>query len=144
MFNRKIAYAFIGVLVLLLLATPTFAALPPRPTPEPAATALPPSKTLGGWIELRVQNAKTQRTVVQWQDSAGKWIDVDSWRGAFDGVTDGVGKKTWWVDQISFGPTPFRWVVYDGASNQVLAQSQPFNLPTENKQTIVVNVSIAP
>lgn len=143
MLKRRIVFALAGILVLLSLATPTFA-LPPRPTPPPAATSIPPARTFGGWIELRAQNAKTQWTVVQWQDSAGKWIDVDSWRGAFDVVTDGVGRKTWWVDQSSFGPTLFRWVIYDGASNQVLAQSQPFNLPSENKQTVSTQVSLAP
>ncbi len=135
---------FASIVGLMLFGTSTVAALPPRPTPAPVPTSVPPARALGGWIELRVQNATTQWTVVQWQDSTGKWIDVDSWRGAFDSVSDGVGKKTWWVDQATFSTTPFRWVVYDVATKQVVATSQPFNLPTENKQTMSVQITIAP
>ncbi|MBI5029561.1 MAG: hypothetical protein HZB51_03480 [Chloroflexi bacterium] len=143
MFKQKIIIALVVVFALSMLTTPALA-LPPRPTIAPEATAVPPARTIGGWIELRVQNAKAQWSVVQWQDSAGNWIDVDSWRGAFDSVSDGVGKKTWWVDQTSFTTTPFRWVVYDAATKQIVATSQPFNLPTENKQTVSVSVTIAP
>lgn len=143
MLNRKFIWALIGLLVLLAWATPTFA-LPPRPIPPPENTPLPPARTLGGWIELRAQNAKSQWTVVQWQDSAGNWVSVESWRGAFDSIGDGTGKKTWWVDQSSFSATPFRWMVYEPTTNQVIATSQPFNLPAENKQTVTTLITLAP
>ena len=142
MFKRKIIFALALVFVLPMLATPALA-LPPRPTPAPETTTVPPARTIGGWIELRAQNVKGQWSVVQWQDSTGNWVDVDSWRGAFDSVSDGIGKKTWWVDQTTFTITPFRWVVYDAMTKQVVVTSQPFNLPTENKQTVNVSVTIA-
>jgi len=143
MFKRIIVLALGLMIALAMRATPA-QALPPRPTPVPEATSIPPARTIGGWIDLRAQNAKAQWSVVQWQDSAGNWVNVDSWRGAFDAVSDGVGVKTWWVDQATFGTTPFRWVVYDATTKQVVATSQPFNLPTENKQTVSVQVTLAP
>lgn len=126
-----------ALLVAMALVTPASASLPPRPT------AAPP-RIVGGWIELRAQNGKAQWTLVQWQDSAGNWVNVEAWRGAFDAVTNGVGVKTWWVDQALFGATPYRWVVYDPTNNQVVAASAPFNLPIENKQTVSTALTLTP
>ncbi len=118
--------------------------LPTRPvfeTPIPGPGA---SKPVGGWIQLQVQGATdpSQWSDVQWQDSLGVWHAVESWRGQFDQVMNGVGTKTWWVDQYSFGPTPFRWVVFDDTGKTVLVTSEPFNLPTQNQQWVVVTVSL--
>jgi len=147
MLNLKSSSALVAFALFLLaiaLVTPVNADLPPRPTEPPPPTDAPRMRALGGWIELRAQNVKSQWSVVQWQDSAGNWINVESWRSAFDSVTGGVGKKTWWVDQTSFGPTLYRWVVYDASNNQVLAQSAPFKLPIENKQTVTTEITLAP
>jgi hypothetical protein len=124
-------------------------ALPPRPTiepiAEPTAAPLPPGpKLVGGWIQVRVANGSGQWTVVQWQDSAGNWNNVEGWRGAFDTVVNGVGTKTWWIEQPLFGAPNFRWVVYEPGSGEVLGQSQPFSMPQENRQTVTVEISIAP
>jgi hypothetical protein len=116
--------------------------LPPRPTPEPTSVPGPPeSKPRGGWIELRARevNRSSIGSVVQWQDSLGEWHDVDSWRGEFDEVVYGVGTKTWWLDEWLFGAGPFRWVVYDQTSGQVLARTAPFTMPREHRQTVSVD-----
>lgn len=136
--------AFALFLLAITLVNPVSADLPPRPIPPPAPTDVPQPRLLGGWIQLQAQNAKAQGTVVQWQDSAGNWVNVESWRGAFDAVIGGVGTKTWWVDQSTFGPTPYRWVVYDPTNNQVVATSAPFNLPSYNKQVVTTAITLAP
>lgn len=120
--------------------------LPTRPvfeTPAPGPGS-GPSRPVGGWIQLQVQGTTdpSQWLDVQWQDSLGVWHTVESWHGQFDQVMNGVGTKTWWVDQYTFGPTPFRWVVLDGTGKTVLVTSQPFNLPTQNQQWVVVTVSL--
>jgi hypothetical protein len=152
MSTRNLLFMLAGVVALLAIALatrPALADLPPRPTHQPPPTEVPQPKLIGGWIELRVQltpgvNAQNLEMVVQWQDGLGAWHNVDSWRGAFDSVTDSVGRKVWWVDQYTFGPTPYRWVVYESGSNKMLAESKPFNLPRENRQTVTVEVSLAP
>lgn len=122
--------------------------LPTRPvfeTPMPGpGLGSGPSRPVGGWIQLQVQGATdpSQWSDIQWQDSLGVWHTVESWRGQFDQVMNGVGTKTWWVDQYTFGPTPFRWVVLDGTGKTVLVTSEAFNLPTENRQMVVVTVSL--
>jgi len=138
----------VAIVLLLVFGTSSlFAAplgLPPRPTLEATATleALP-AKLIGGWIELRAQVGEWQDVTVgvQWLDRSGMWHDVESWRGKFDEISNGVGRKVWWVSQYTFGPTSFRWVVYDGMG-QVLTQSQPFGLPRENRQSVLVKVRL--
>ncbi len=123
-----------------VLAAPS--SLPPRPTPIPTRAPGPAeSKPRGGWIELRVQaiNRPNISSVVQWQDGQGEWHDVDSWRGEFDEVVYSVGTKTWWLEEWLFGAGPFRWVVYDQTSGQVLARSAPFTMPREHRQTVSVD-----
>ncbi len=143
MSHRKILVGLIALMILLAFASPTWADLPPRPVPLPP-TPEPIDRLVGGWIELQAQNVKGQWSVAQWQDSAGNWVNVESWRGAFDSVNEGGGVKKWWVDQASFSVTPFRWVVYEPRTNQIIAMSQPFNLPTQNRQTVSVSVTLAP
>jgi hypothetical protein len=119
--------------------------LPPRPVFEaPPESGSGESKPMGGWIQLQAQGATdlNQWLDVQWQDSLGIWHTVDSWHGQFDNVANGMGAKTWWVDRFTFGPTPFRWVVYDTTGKNVLVTSSTFNLPTQNQQTVNVMVSV--
>jgi hypothetical protein len=121
--------------------------LPPRPvfeTPVPE-TGSGPTRPVGGWIQLQAQGGAdlSQWVDVQWQDSLGVWHTVDSWHGQFDQVMNGMGVKTWWVDRYTFGPTPFRWIVYDSSGKNVLITSASFNLPTQNQQTVVVSISLS-
>jgi hypothetical protein len=119
--------------------------LPTRPVVETSTpeSGSGPTKPVGGWIQLQVPGATdpNEWSDVQWQDSLGVWHPVESWQGQFDQVMNGVGTKTWWVDQYTFGPTPFRWVLFDGTGKTVLVTSEPFNLPTQNQQWVVVVVS---
>ncbi len=123
-----------------------FAALPPRPTPEPPPP-VPPADTnpYGGWMELDVaaQSATGLASVVQWQDSAGTWHDIEGWRGAFDTSAGGVSTKKWWYDQWILGQGPFRWIVYRGDTGQNVGESKPFSLPTVPRLTLVVDVPLA-
>ena len=73
--------------------------------------------------------------VVQWQDSAGGWHDVEGWRG------DIHSSQHWWVAARDFGKGPLRWAVTDGPDGQVLGASQTFQLPDTANQTLVVTVS---
>ncbi|MBI4786757.1 MAG: hypothetical protein HY782_06905 [Chloroflexi bacterium] len=134
----------LGVMLLiaaLALVPTTQAALPPRPTVPPTPIVEPPYKPVGGWIELRAQNAPGGNvwTIVQWQDALQTWRDVVEWRGMFDETRDAIGQKTWWVEQRDFG-LRMRWLVYLETREQVVCESQPFDAPRENKQTVVVPV----
>jgi hypothetical protein len=142
----KLMLFAVVLVVLMLFPLAVSADLPPRPTPESApTTGTAPPKLAGGWIELRAQGAPAGAwSVVQWQDSAGAWQNVESWSGGFDTVENGAGKKTWSVDQWIFGAGPFRWVVYDKRGGTTLATSALFTLPKENRQTVVVQVTLAP
>ncbi|MBI4789210.1 MAG: hypothetical protein HY782_19430 [Chloroflexi bacterium] len=125
---------------LLASAAPARASLPPRPT-LPIVAESPPPKPIGGWIELRAQNVPSGNvwTIVQWQDALQARHDVIEWRGRFDEIEDGTGRKTWWVAQKDFGMR-LRWLVYTEAREQVVCESQPFDAPRENRQTVVVAV----
>jgi hypothetical protein len=121
--------------------------LPPRPTPAPpsSATGVPgEGKPTGGWIQLRAQAPATVWSIVEWQNDQGAWVPVEGWRGAFDSYADGVGQKKWWVDQYTFGPTPFRWVLYDPATGAVISTSTPFASPKENRQTVNATAGMTP
>ena len=54
-----------------------------------------------------------------------------------DGIT-----KLWWVASDNLGDTPFRWNVYDVEGGELLVTSEEFGLPTQNKQTVVVEVTL--
>jgi hypothetical protein len=134
--------------------------LPPRPataTPTPLPTEEPrtqrkPVKPAGAWIELDCQLSAPSRsahwaelwTAVQWQDSAGRWHDVEGWRGNLDELANSVGKKVWWVAEKDFGTGPFRWVVRRGEDGELLAGSEPFHLPEADRETLRVGVVLAP
>jgi hypothetical protein len=87
----------------------------------------------GAYIELDLQGATADVwTVLQWQDGAGRWYDIEQWRGTLDAN----GRKKWWVAAKDFGTGPFRWVVTQGPDGPVLATSLPFNMPSEAYETV--------
>lgn len=71
---------------------------------------------IGTYIELVAPEHAGAWTVVQWQDSAGNWHDVEGWRGTLDDR----GVRRWWVDAKDFGTGPFRWVI-EGANAASMA-----------------------
>jgi hypothetical protein len=152
-FKRIVWFVVVASLTgagLMRLPTSTArAALPPRPaTPTPVPQTVreetaADTKPVGAWIQISVSNVTTQSVIVQWQDTQGEWHDVTSWGGQFDTLENGMGIKTWWVDQSLFGTPNFRWIVLD-AKGQMLTPSQVFTLPTEKNQTLAIQVSLVP
>ena len=162
-FGVRTALIVVGtgaLLVVLLISSVMPAALadlPPRPpTPAPPAPKAPVS---GGEIELDVRFSPTWpwssfpwqslRTVVEWQDAWGMWHDVTGWQGGLDDATIGetgtvVGKKVWWVASADLGRGPFRWLVFRGDEDQAAAVTDPFDLPSSDGQTVVVDVLLEP
>ena len=132
---------FISLMVMFAPAKPA-QALPPRPN-TPTPTALPPSAPketpdedwlTGAYIRLQAAtpDGAPLWCVVQWQDDAGNWRDVEGWRG----YTEDGGKR-WWVAPKDFGRGPFRWAVY-GGGGAVLGTSDVFSLPAAAGQETVV------
>ena len=92
---------FLILVSVLLLAWPPLltdagpAGLPSRATPTPR----PPDverddKPAGAHIVLPVPSAPVGAwTIVQWQDSAGGWHDIEGWQGTLD-ESD---QKMWWL-----------------------------------------------
>jgi len=79
-------------------------------------------------------------TEVQWIDDNYMWHSVDAWRGPLNERYS----VSWAVLPTEYGKGPFRWVVYDGEGGHILAASSWFFLPSRNKQTLHVNISLAP
>jgi hypothetical protein len=135
--------SIVTVFSLLALASPpapTYA-LPVRDTPTPtrARERDRDSKPVGAHIELHAPGSPAGAwAVVQWQDSAGGWHDVEGWQGT---LGEG-GNQRWWVAARDFGKGPFRWVVSQGQGGPALGVSQPFNLPGEANQVVPVTVSL--
>lgn len=123
----------------LVQAGPT---LPPRDTPKPGPQGgddKDSDKPVGAYIELQTQlGAAGGWSVVQWQDSAGNWRDVEGWRGPL-----AEGNRRWWVAAKDFGSGPFRWAITQGPGGSLLGVSAPFKLPGEANQTLVVPVGPA-
>lgn len=123
------ALAFIGSLVawpvLPVQAGPT---LPPRNVPAPNNDDDHDggSSPLLAFIELHAPAAAAGSwSVVQWQDSAGNWHDVEGWRGLLES-----GYQRWTVEAKDFNTGLFRWQVRQGGPDgPVLDTSEPFNLP---------------
>jgi hypothetical protein len=141
-----------GTLLMLLAWSPLPSQagdeLPPRATPTPISRASAArsddekdDKPIGAYLGLQMQGAPDGVwTVVQWQDSAGGWHDVEGWRGTLDG-----GQKIWWVAQRDFDKGPFRWVIYEGQGGRQLATSESFYLPDSAEQWFWIEaLSLAP
>lgn len=139
------AAVFMSLMVMFAPAKPA-QALPPRPnTPTPTALPLPTPKETPDedWLTgayIRLQTGTTVGgaslwCVVQWQDNAGNWRDVEGWSG----YTEDGGKR-WWVAPKDFGRGPFRWAVY-GGGGAVLGTSDVFSLPAAAGQETVVIVN---
>jgi len=117
--------------------------LPSRATPTPAPSAPATDDDddddddtpQGAYIELYMPGGTW--ATVQWQDSAGRWHDVEGWRGSLDPT----GTQHWWVDQKDFGKSLFRWQVMQGSGGSVIGVSQPFTLPIRPYQVVTVTVS---
>ncbi|MCL4296094.1 MAG: hypothetical protein KJ077_10220 [Anaerolineae bacterium] len=127
------------VLALLGLVTPSLVlALPPRTTPAVVKEKKQDKdKPLGAYIELGASALPDSGwAVVQWQDSAGNWHDVEGWQGPLPGNT------RWWVAAKDFGSGLFRWVVTQGPGGSVMSKSAPFNLPGGANETVYVQLSL--
>jgi hypothetical protein len=131
----------IGLILLIWLPRPLHAGetLPPRtkPTIVKSDQGHHKDRPLGAHIQLQLPNGQPgDWTVVQWQDSAGNWHDVEGWRGVSEG-----NQQKWWVDAKDFRKGPFRWVVYAEPEGQILSQSKPFYLPAGAAETVMVELA---
>ncbi len=135
---------FLGLIgLLMMMPAPASADLPPRPTEVPTTGA----SIAGASIELHVPTTNLNYfTQVQWQDYKGVWHTVIGWQGNLDDTLISNGQtfayKRWWVYVANFGQINFRWLVYDRFNGKVLATSPVFNLPTYNRQQIIVTVTL--
>jgi hypothetical protein len=109
--------------------------LPPRPKKEPKRESV-----RGGAIQLHIAGGRVGLwAVVQWQDGLGNWHDVEGWRGEPD-----EERTIWYVHERDFDTGPFRWALYDGPEGELLAASEPFDLPGWHGQIVHVDVSLGP
>jgi len=94
----------------------------------------------GSYFELYVRPSQPGLwTIVQWQDSAGGWHDIEGWQGT---LNEGH-KKGWWVAPAIFGEGPFRWTVYQSKGGQLLATSDSFYLPASAGKKVRVGMSLS-
>jgi hypothetical protein len=139
--------AFLVLISVLLMAWPPLLTqagpeLPPR---EPPTAAQPSGddddkddEPAGAHIVLHVPSAPAGVwTIVQWQDTAGGWHDIDGWSGALDKGD----QKTWWLAPDLFGKGPFHWLVYQGERGKLLATSESFYLPDSANEKLWIEVS---
>lgn len=136
----------IAIISLLALAftVPASDGLPPRPnTPTPVPPSSTPSapQPLSGALIILQQSEMDPFpaeawTVVQWQNDAGRWYDVEGWQSTFDSND----RVVWWVSHDDLGDGPFRWQVYDSpARDKLLATtSEIFDLPTHSGQRLII------
>jgi hypothetical protein len=152
--HRPLITLMLGTVILLGLLsalTPASSEASPRllpPRPEDVVTSGGKSggdggdrdaRPVGAYIELHVPGAAAGTwTVVQWQDSADDWHDIEGWRGQLDAN----GRKKWWVAARDFGSGPFRWQVIAGREGQPLATSEQFNLPGVPGEILLIEVSL--
>ncbi|NJN98858.1 MAG: hypothetical protein HC875_34575 [Anaerolineales bacterium] len=143
--NHKYNFTFCLAIVVLMLGlvalasqTPSAAyagaGLPSRDAPTPLPHDDDKDRDgppVGAYLELVAPGAPFGAwAVVQWQDSAGGWHDVEGWRGTLS------DSSRWWVHPKDFGTGPFRWVVSGGPGGAELESSEPFNLPGQPNQTM--------
>lgn len=133
------ALLFLFALILGINQNSAGAALPPRP--QPTATPLPGVHTSssGGYIELLYGGLPVGPngvwTVIEWQDPfTEKWSVVEGWQGTVE--LDGT--QRWWVAPEDLGEGPFRWHVYDEKGGDLLETSEPFDLPGQANQYVIV------
>ena len=141
-----LALALISVLVLAWLPLPTQAGpdLPPRkppPVQPPDDDDDKDDEPIGAHIVLHVPSAPAGVwTIVQWQDTAGGWHDIDGWQGTLD---EG-DQKMWWLGPGLFGKGPFRWLVYQSTKGEkLLAPSESFYLPDAEGEELRIEVSLS-
>lgn len=120
--------------------------LPPRPTPEPLSTTV--ASPNGATIMLTVPVTASSSidvddwAIVQWQDNHGDWNKVEGWQGnlAYDAPSKSW-QVIWWVARANFGEKSFRWAIYtDETMTKLEAVSDTFDLPTHNRQGVVVGL----
>jgi hypothetical protein len=146
-----VLFIFILVLIGVILVAgspPTIRAepdLPPRETPVPVQPSGDEDdddgEPIGAHIVLHVPSAPDGVwTIVQWQDTAGGWHDIEGWQGTLD-----QGKqKMWWLAPDLFGKGPFRWLVYQSTrGEELLATSESFYLPGAAREKLWVEVSLS-
>jgi hypothetical protein len=143
--SQRILTAFIMALTLTLIfmvlgqgqGTVAGGGLPPRPTP----TAVPAVPVNGATVRLHTSASMPGAwTIIEWQNELGDWYEVAGWRGHLD---DGnADMKAWWVYPTNYGEGPFRWLVYTGQNGDLLAVSEPFDLPNHNHQVVSVEIEI--
>ena len=135
--NGWVAWVLLAVLVVVLVVLVPgvmYADLPPRDPPPGGSRGAP----VAGFIELRMETAQPGLwAVVQWQDTAGDWHDVENWSAALDS-----GYQQWGVFPAQFGRGPFRWTIYGGAGGKLLAVSAPFDLPAGDREIVTVSVEM--
>jgi hypothetical protein len=115
--------------------------LPPRETPTPARSGddddddAGSASPVGAYISLQAGGVPAGAwSVVQWQDSAGNWHEVEGWRGS------AANSSRWWVHPKDFGTGPFRWLVTTEPGGTVLKVSEPLSLPSGANETTLVTV----
>ena len=113
---------------------------PPAPTRPPQDDGKDSDEPVGASIELHLHPTQAGVwTVVQWQDSANNWRDVEGWRSRAEGST-----QRWWVAAKDFGTGSFRWAVRQGPDGPQLGVSKPFHLPSSPNETAQIEISLGP
>lgn len=128
-----VCIVFVGVGT-VSLSNQARAELPPRPTKTPIPDKERPTPDLpAGTLILHTQPTVTGLwSVVQWQDTTGKWRDVEGWRGEIN-----AGKTIWWVEQTQWHTGPFRWAVFETRDGKLLVTSDLFFLPSSGETKII-------
>ncbi len=138
-----LAFCLLGGLALSWPAPPVQAGpgLPPRerpPSNEGGGHHGDGGDSAGAYIELQSGASQGKGwAVVQWQDSAGTWHDVEGWRGEMDAN----GSQRWWVAAKDFGTGPFRWGLKDRPEDQVRTASASFYLPARADETMRIEIA---
>ena len=116
--------------------------LPPTPAPSPA-----PRHSAGAHIRLLVAPEvvgdaapSVMWTVVQWEDEAGGWYDVEWWCGHLDD-TRGRQRLVGQPADYGRGTVPLGHPPRPGAVAE-LATSAPFDLPSQERQVLDVAVAL--
>ena len=127
-------------LIVFPIVTQAGPELPPR-NPPPSAPAEERGDddddgdtVLMAHIVLQASAPSGAWGVVQWQNSAGGWEDVEGWQGPVS------TNSRWAVLAKDFGTGSFRWVVKSGPSSSVVGESAPFDLPSGAGQVVFVSI----